>query len=258
MPRATCTVRCYAELNDFLPRERRQVTFEARCDEGGSVKDLLEGLGIPHTEVDLILINGETAGFDARVAAGDRVAAYPVFEAFDIAGVTRVRPEPLREVKFVLDGHLGRLAAFLRLAGFDCLHWREAHDRELAAAAAAERRMLLTRDRGLLKRREVTHGYAVRSTDPRQQLQEVFERFDLRRLARPFTRCMRCNGVLAAASREQVADRVPPRSLALHSEFLACEGCGRVYWRGSHVARLEAILSGRGCLDIFQGPQRQK
>ncbi len=235
------TVRCYAELNDFLPARRRQEAFEAECNAGGSVKDLLEGLGIPHTQVDLLLVNGAPAGFDARLAAGDRVAAYPVFEAFDIAGVSRVRPEPLREVRFVLDGHLGRLAAFLRLAGFDCLYTRDADDRELAAASAAERRILLTRDLALLKRREVTHGHAVRETNPERQLQEVFARFHLHRLARPFTRCTRCNALLRAADLEEVR-RVPPRSLQHFDEFLACDGCGRVYWKGSHYRRLLEIL----------------
>jgi len=238
----TVTVRCYAELNDFLPASRRQVAFEADCQSGGSVKDLLEGLGIPHTQIDLLLVNGEPAGFDARLATGDRIAAYPVLEAFDIAGVSRVRPEPLRDVRFVLDGHLGRLAAFLRLAGFDCLYGKDADDRELAAASAAERRILLTRDLGLLKRREVTHGHAVRETNPERQLQEVFARFHLQRLARPFTRCMRCNALLHPAGRDDVADKVPPRSLLHFDEFLACDGCGRVYWKGSHYKRLVEVL----------------
>jgi uncharacterized protein with PIN domain/sulfur carrier protein ThiS len=247
------TVRWYAELNDFLSPERRQAASDVECDPGRSVKDLLEGLGIPHTEIDLVLLNGEPCGFEARLAAGDRVAAYPVFEGFDIAGVSQVRPEPLREVKFVLDGHLGRLAAFLRLSGFDSLYTPHADDRGLAAAAAAERRILLTRDLGLLKRREVTHGHAVRETDPARQLQEVFVRFDLARLARPFTRCMRCNSLLRPASREEVAGRVPPRSLQRHADFLACAGCGRVFWKGSHFQRLVEIVERAGCRLEAQG-----
>ena len=238
------TVRAYAELNDFLPPARRQAAFEAACAERTSVKDLLEGLGIPHTEVDLLLVNGEAAGFDRRLNDGDRVAAYPVFEAFDVADVTRVRPEPLREVRFVLDGHLGRLAAFLRLAGFDALYLRDAGDAELAAASAADRRILLTRDQGLLKRRTVTHGYSVRGTRPTEQFSEVIRRFDLHRLVRPFTRCMRCNGLLRAVTKAEVAGLVPPRSYEAYDEFLRCEGCGRVYWRGSHYARLSRLVNG--------------
>ncbi len=235
-------VRAYAELNDFLPADRRQTVFEVVCADRTSVKDLLEGAGIPHTEIDLLLVNGEPADFGLRLADGDRVAAYPVFEALDVGGVTRVRPEPLREVRFVLDGHLGRLAAFLRLAGFDAFYLRDAGDAELAAVSAADRRILLTRDQGLLKRRAVTHGYAVRSPRPAEQLTEVLQRFDLRRLVRPFTRCMRCNGLLTAVSRDEVAGLVPPRSYEAFDRFLRCEGCGKIYWQGSHHERLSRLV----------------
>lgn len=240
--RVSVTVRCYAELNDFLEPSRRHRASDVECDAGGSVKDLLEGLGVPHTEIDLLLVNGESAGFAHRVEAGDRVSAYPMFEAFDVAPVTRVRPEPLRQVRFVLDGHLGRLARYLRLAGFDVLHAPDPEDHDLAAASARDGRILLTRDQGLLKRRAVTHGSFVRATDPKAQLVEVFSRFQLSRLARPFTRCMRCNGVLSAVEKEEVAGRVPPRSWSGHDRFLECAGCGRVYWEGSHYERLCALL----------------
>jgi uncharacterized protein with PIN domain/sulfur carrier protein ThiS len=241
--RVTVWVRCYAELNDFLGPSLRQAAFAAECESGASVKDLLESLGVPHTEIDLLLVNGETVGFDRRLSAGDRVAAYPVFEAFDIATATRVRPEPLREVRFVLDGHLGRLAAFLRLAGFDVAYSRDAPDAELAATAARERRILLTRDHGLLKRRAVTHGALVRNTAPAKQLGEVIARFHLSRLVRPFTRCMRCNGLLVPVPKETVADRVPACSWSQHDRFLECPDCRRVYWEGSHHERLRRLVA---------------
>jgi hypothetical protein len=236
------TIRCYAELNDFLPRERRQVAFDHACNGRASVKDLLEGLGVPHGEVDLLLVNGESSDFDRLVEDGDRVAAYPVFEAFDIASETKVRPEPLRETRFVLDVHLGRLAAFLRLAGFDALYRRDCADSDLAAISAALKRILLSRDQALLKRRIVTHGYYVRSTDPAQQLAEVVRRFDLRRTARPFTRCTVCNGAVTTVSREEAGDRVPPLSRQLYDDFRRCQDCGRVYWKGTHYGRLRRVL----------------
>jgi uncharacterized protein with PIN domain/sulfur carrier protein ThiS len=239
---ARVMVRCYAELNDFLPAQRRQQTF-AVCTPGGrSVKDLLESVGVPHTEVDLLLVNGEPAAFDHRVADGDRVTVYPVFEAFDIAPATRVRPEPLRETRFVLDAHLGRLAALLRLAGFDAAYRSDAADDALAAVSHAERRILLTRDQALLKRRAVTHGYYVREVRPREQLVEVVRRFQLARSARPFTRCTCCNTVLAVVAKGEVADLVPPRSFTHFERFLRCGGCGRVYWRGSHYERLRTLI----------------
>jgi len=236
------TIRCYAELNDFLARERRQVAFDHAWDGRASVKDLLEGLGVPHGEVDLLLVNGESSDFDRLVEDGDRVAAYPVFEAFDIASETKVRPEPLRETRFVLDVHLGRLAAFLRLAGFDALYRRDCADSDLAAISAALKRILLSRDQALLKRRIVTHGYYVRSTDPAQQLAEVVRRFDLRRTARPFTRCTVCNGAVTTVSREEAGDRVPPLSRQLYDDFRRCQDCGRVYWKGTHYGRLRRVL----------------
>jgi uncharacterized protein len=237
------TIRCYAELNDFLPRDRRQVAFERAWDGRVSVKDLLEGLGVPHGEVDLLLVNGESSGFERLVDDGDRVAAYPVFESFDIASETKVRPEPLRQIRFVLDVHLGRLAALLRLAGFDALYRRDLADAELAEISVSGNRILLSRDQALLKRRIVTHGYWVRSTVPARQLAEIVERFDLKRTARPFTRCTVCNAATTVATLEQVADRVPPRSRRLHDDYRRCTGCGRVYWKGTHYERLSRLLT---------------
>lgn len=235
---AEARFRFYAELNDFLPPERRFVEFPVEFIDIATVKDRIESLGVPHTEVDLILVNGEPAGLARRVQNGDRISVYPVFEAFDIAPVARLRPEPLRDTRFVLDTHLGRLAAYLRMLGFDALYANRSADDELAATSRDQHRILLTRDVGLLKRGAVTHGYFVRETDARRQLAETVRRFDLARLAKPLTRCMRCNGALEAVTKEDVRDCIPPRSAALFDEFRRCPGCGRVYWRGSHYRRM--------------------
>ena len=170
--------RFYAELNDFLPVESRMKELARHFDVSGSVKDLIESFGVPHTEVDLVLINSESADFTCLVRDQDRVSVYPVFESLDISAASRVRPAPLRELRFVLDVHLGRLAAYLRMAGFDALYRNDASDAELASISVSERRVLLTRDRYLLMRTEVNRGYWVRSTDPRQQVVEVLERAD--------------------------------------------------------------------------------
>ncbi len=248
---ASCTVfvRFYEELNDFLPEERQKRTFEARFHEGDTVKALVEALGVPHTEIDLVLADGESVSFEHRLADGQRLSVYPVFESFDIGGVTRVRPTPLREPRFLLDVHLGRLACALRLLGFDAGYANDRDDAALAALAAAERRILLTRDRGLLKRRAVTHGYLVRSLDPLEQLGEVLRRFDLAggtgagqaacRPFRPFSRCLRCNLPLAELTAADIAaekktGRIPPRIGELYDRFKRCPACGRVYWPGTH------------------------
>ena len=243
-PAVIATLRVYGELNDFLAPASRQTTVELAFDRGTTVKDFIESRGVPHTEIDLVLVNGESVDFHRQLVDGDRVAAYPVFEALDVAPVTRVRSEPLRVMRFVLDVHLGRLARYLRLAGFDTVYDREAGDDRLAEVSRAEHRVLLTRDQGLLKRRVVTHGYCVRSTAPSRQLAEVVSRFDLRRLVRPFSRCTVCNGVLAAADRQEVAADVPERSREQFTEFLRCPTCRRIYWKGSHFSRLEQILAG--------------
>lgn len=234
--------RFYAELNDFLPPERRARTFPHDFIDTAAVKDMVESFGVPHTEVDLILVNGESVDFGHIVREGDRISVYPVFEAFDIAPLSRVRPEPLREPRFVLDLHLGRLAGYLRMAGFDAAYRNDYADEELARISRGEGRILLTRDRGLLKRGMVTHGYCVRETAVREQLVEVLRRFDLFRLLRPFVRCMRCNAPLERARPEEVAARVPPEAARLHDEFLACPGCGRVYWKGGHYRRMRCFL----------------
>lgn len=241
------TLRFYAELNDFLPPELRYTAVDFRFDARVSVKDVVENHGVPHTEVDLILVNGEPAPFARRLDDGDRVAVYPVFEAFDIASVTLVRPEPLRTPRFALDVHLGRLARYLRLAGFDASYRNDLGDAELAACAARERRTVLTRDRGLLMRNAVTHGYCVRSTLPPAQLAEVVRRFDLHHSVKPFSRCMACNGELDVVEKREVEPELPARSRASFDDLRRCKSCRRVYWAGSHVARLTRVL--RDALD---------
>jgi hypothetical protein len=230
--------RFYAELNDFLPPERRFAEFAYGFLDVATVKDRIESFGVPHTEVDLILVNGEPVDFAYRVQDGDRIGVYPVFEAFDISGLTRLRPAPLRDPRFVLDVHLGRLAAYLRMLGFDASYRNHCTDERLAEVSRGEHRILLTRDVGLLKRGAVTHGHYVRATKPRQQLVEVVERFDLARLTKPFSRCLRCNTPLARAGKEQVRHQLPAQVALLHDEFLRCPDCGRAYWKGGHFRRM--------------------
>jgi len=174
------------------------------------VKDFVESFGVPHTEVDLVLANGNPVDFSYLVRDGDRVSVYPVFESLDISSVSHVRPAPLRALRFLLDVHVGRLAAYLRMAGLDTFYGNQASDAELARILAREERVLLTRDRYLLMRTAVERGYWIRSTEPKQQLLEVVKRFDLAGSLRPFTRCMDCNTLLEEASRESVWERLPP------------------------------------------------
>jgi hypothetical protein len=238
----TATFRFYEELNEFLPPARRKRDFQHEFAGRVSVKDVIESLGVPHTEVDLILVNGRSVGFDALLADGDRIAVYPMFEALDVTPLTRLRPRPLRVTRFVLDAHLGRLARHLRLLGFDTLYRNDYGDAELARLSQQERRILLTRDRGLLKRSVVTRAAYLRETDPRRQLEEVLRRFDLQRAVRPFSRCIRCNGRLARVARRALEGEVGPAILERHTLFRRCRGCGQVYWPGTHYGRMRRLV----------------
>lgn len=234
--------RFYEELNDFLPPERRKTEFVHEFHRRASVKDMIEALGVPHTEVELILVNGQSVDFDHIVRDGERIAVYPVFESFDITEHLRVRARPLRSVRFVLDAHLGTLARYLRLCGFDTLYRNDYRDDELAEISAQQERILLTRDRDVLKRRIVTHGCFIRHDRPRDQLVEVLQRFQLQAAVTPFTRCARCNGLLREVDKTEIADRLEPLTRRHYHRFRQCEDCGRVYWRGSHVAHIERLF----------------
>lgn len=234
--------RFYRELNDFLPRAQQQRALAHTFVVPGSVKDAIENLGVPHTEVDLILANGESVDFDYQVQDGDRIAVYPQFERLDITPLTRLRPQPLREPRFVLDCHLGRLARYLRMLGFDTLYRADYRDDTLLQISLEQRRILLTRDRGLLKRSELERGYYVRATRPRAQLAEVVQRLQLERKAEPFTRCIACNGTLAAVSKTAVEPLLPENTRRYFREFFQCGGCRRVYWKGSHFERMQLLV----------------
>lgn len=236
-------LRFYAELRDFLAPERRGGTVTHRFRAPGSVKDVIESYGVPHTEVDVILANGESVDFSYQVADGDRISVYPVFEAFDVTSLVRVRPEPLRTVRFVLDGHLGKLARRLRLLGFDCRYANDPTDESLVHISTGDRRILLTRDLALLKRSAVTHGYFVRSTDPSEQVGEILRRFQLVDRIHPFNRCLACNGLLQLIEKEDVAHRLPPKTRELFDHYRKCTLCDKIYWRGAHHRRLDRMVA---------------
>ncbi|HEY3517306.1 MAG TPA: Mut7-C RNAse domain-containing protein [Gammaproteobacteria bacterium] len=247
---AVVEFRFYEELNEFLTPARRRRAFDYDCAAHATVKHAVEALGVPHTEIELILVNGESVDFSYRVTDGDRISVYPQFEALDVTPLLRVRARPLRNSRFIADAHLGALAKYLRAVGFDTLYRNDFRDREVAAIAAAEHRIVLTRDRALLMQKDVTHGCFVRSTRPLEQLEEVLARLDLFGAVAPFTRCLVCNTPLRPLPYAEAVSRVPDRSARCHDKFYTCEVCTRVYWAGSHTRRLGAVLAkvlaGRG------------
>jgi uncharacterized protein with PIN domain len=247
------SVRFYGELNDFLPAAHRQATLVCGLESSASIKDVVETLGVPHPEIDLLVVNGRTVDFACRVRDGDRVAVYPPFRALEPDPDARLGPSPQAEPRFVADVHLGRLAAYLRLAGFDTAYRNDYPDHEIVAISATEDRTLLTRDVGALKHRIVSRGYFVRATRPAWQVVEVLRRFDLVTRAKPFTRCLRCNDPLLVVPMDGVEDLLPPRTREHYREFSRCPACARIYWQGSHYTQMRlflerafAIAAGRG------------
>ncbi|MCU0847639.1 MAG: Mut7-C ubiquitin/RNAse domain-containing protein [Spirochaetes bacterium] len=238
-------IRFYEELNDFLPRDRRKTDIEFTFPGRRSAKDLIESFGVPHVEVDLILVNGESVDFGYIIQNGDRISVYPVFESFPVKNVTRLRDLPLRNPRFVLDVHLRKLARRLRLLGFDADFTDGRGDSELAEISEREGRILLTRDRRLLMRRNVSRGICIRSTDPWIQTDEVLDRLRLRDECRPFTRCIECNGLIDEipknGSDKTIRPYVPEGVLSWCDEYFRCSGCGKIYWKGSHYEKLKSI-----------------
>ncbi len=235
-------IRAYAELNDFLPKRFRQRSFRYPMTGGNSLKHLIESAGIPHTEIELILVNGVSVGLDARVDDGDRIALYPVFESVDVRPLIKLRPDPLRKTSFVLDVHLGKLALILRLLGFDASFPGDVPDRELAVISAEEGRILLTRDTMLLKRSMVTHGCYLHSQDPEEQAREILDRLELRGSVMPFTRCLDCGAHLETVSKDSVIDELEPLTKRYYHQFRRCVRCGKIYWKGSHYQPLLDLL----------------
>lgn len=239
---AVAEFRFYEELNDFLPRERRKQAFQYRCARRATVKQAIEAIGVPHTEVELILVNGESVDFSYMVGDGDRVSVYPQFEALDISPLLRVRERPLRTPRFIADAHLAALARYLRMLGFD-VHFDETlDDAEVADVAVREKRIVLSRDRELLKHRIITHGCYVHESKPREQLKEIVDRLDLLGAMNPFTRCMECNAELADVDKAEIIDRLPAGTAEYYDRFKSCPGCGKIYWPGSHHERMRAMI----------------
>lgn len=239
------TIRFYEELNDFLPEVKRKKRFIHHFIDRTSVKDLIESLGVPHTEVDLILVNGKSVNFKYIINNGDDISVYPVFESFDISEVQHLRPKPLRKPKFVADVHHGRLTKYLRMMGFDVLYKNDFDD-ELVLISLNEKRVILTKDRGILKRNEVTHGYFVRSTKVEEQVQEILNRFNLKNEIKEFSRCIECNELLAPIKKELIVNQLPRKVAQSQNEFYQCPSCKKNFWKGTHYQKMLSFIRRMG------------
>ena len=200
--------RFYEELNDFLPEKWKGKTFAYTFTGMPSVKNTIEAIGVPHVEIDLILVNSESVGFEYLLRGGEQISVYPVFESFDILPVIKLRSKPLRRTKFIVDVNIGKLAQKLRLLGFDTLFRNDYDDNEIVSDSVKQKRIILTRDIGLLKHSAVTHGYWIRNDDPKKQVAEVIERLQLQNSFKPFSRCSVCNDNLKPAMKSKISDKL--------------------------------------------------
>jgi len=233
----------HGELSQFLVRERRGVRFAYACARAATLKNAIEALGVPHTEAGVVLVNGHPATLPRIVREGDRIDVHP----------GPAPEEPLQQTAFVADAHLGGLARFLRMLGFDTLHDNRIADEHIRRLAWEEGRIVLTRDRELLKCRDIAVGCYVHERKPEAQLREVAARYGLAARASPFTLCLLCNLALKPVPKAAVAARLPPDVAARHESFMQCAGCERIYWPGSHYARMREAL-GRLVEARFEAP----
>jgi len=240
MPEYRAFFHFYRELRDFLADPGASISIKYDFDGKPSVKDAIEAIGVPHTEVDSIVVNGAPAGFGYHLKDGDAVFVYPATLNPEIPAKVPLRGET--PATFVVDVNLGKLARLLRMLGFDAAYRNDYTDHEIAGLAANEGRIVLTRDRRLLRFRAIEHGYWLRSDDPRMQVKEVITRFGLNHSIKPFNRCLECNGVIVPVAKERVIERLEPRTKLYYDEFYICTDCGKIYWKGSHYEYMNETL----------------
>jgi len=237
------SVRWYGELNDTLPAEQQYVPSHHRVESGVTAGEFVSQCGIPFESIDLVLVNGVSVDSHYQLKNDDHVSFFPVFESFDISSVSKVREKPLRQPKFVLDVHLGKLAYHLRMLGFDTLYANNYTDDVLCRISLQEHRTLLSKDTSLIETGSLTHAYLVKNKNPRLQLIEVLDRFQLFSLTAPFTRCIECNSVLQTIEKESILSRIPEKVQEWFNEYLWCRTCDRIYWKGSHYQKMQEFIS---------------
>lgn len=218
------------ELNDFLPHYRKNTSFILEFAPHQSLKHLVESLGVPHTEIGRVLVDGQAVDASNRLENEAQVTVYPADSSLE------------GEPRFILDNHLGQLATYLRMLGFDCLYRNDYQDDELAEVAIAQERVLLTRDRRLLMRKAIRRGYCIHHIDPRLQAAELLRRYRLFGQVKPFQRCLRCNSPLQVVQKQEIIGRLEPLTKKYYHEFRICPSCNQIYWKGSHFEHMQQMI----------------
>ena len=235
--------RFYADLNDFLKPSNRQQTIPYYYDTAPSIKDAIEALGVPHPEVALILVEGQTVTFKQPLNPQERIAVYPHFQQIKADFLGDLRPPLFNEPKFLTDQNLGKLAKKLRLLGLDTANFSTNDPSDFIAIANAEKRIILSRSIGLLKHKSVIYGYWVRDVDILTQVQDILNRFQLKLYLKPFGRCSICNGCVIEVQKDTIAQLLPLKTKMYFNDFTRCKNCGQIYWKGSHYHRIEAFIN---------------
>lgn len=230
--------RFYEELNDYLPEEMRKVWVECSIENEISVGDQIQSLGIPPDEIDLILVNQQSQGFDYLLQDGDRISVYPVFELFDLSEISQLREKPLRNPTFICDVHLGRLCKYLRMLGWDTKYSNHYTPEEMIAISLQEKRIILSRSVQLIRHKEVTHAYWIRSSDPLEQVKDLISKLNISNRADPLTRCLNCNDKLEPVEKQKILPRLEARTDRYYTEFFRCPTCDQIYWKGSHYENM--------------------
>ena len=234
--------RFYEELNDFLSPRRRKKDFQVGFKGRESVKDMIEALGVPHTEVDLILVNGKSVDFGYIIQHGDRISVYPIFESLNIKDVTRLRKVPLRQTRFIADINIRDIVKYMRALGLDVRYDALLSPREIIRISKRENRTILTKSRKLLKFRNVTHGIFIRPGTTVEQIRGIIDYLSLRELIEPFSRCLQCNIPLVGVSKDRILDRIPAKTREFYDEYSYCTACDSIYWKGTHYMNIKKVV----------------
>ena len=240
MPKAI--FRFYEELNDLLPKHRQKTDSEVEFEGKRSVKDMIEALGVPHTEVDLILVNSESVNFSYIIKDADRISVYPVLESLNIENVTRLRPSPLRKTRFVADINLGDIVKYMRALGLDVFFDPSLSPLEIIAISKNKNRIILTKSKNLLKYKDVSHGILIRPESTTKQIACIIEYLDIKDRIKSFTRCLLCNSPLENISKKEIEDRIPPRTKEFCDGYVYCRKCDKIYWKGTHYIKMKNMI----------------
>ncbi|MGD2118948.1 MAG: Mut7-C RNAse domain-containing protein [Chromatiales bacterium] len=235
-------IRFYGALNDFLPTTQRDTEFEVEFKKERSIKDLIESIGVPHPEIDVLLVDGKSVEFSYLINGGEHIQAWPAKYPLKVSPLIHNQPPTPDEPRFVLDVHLGRLAGYLRMLGFDTLYRNDYDDAELADISAQQQRILVTSDRRLLMRKQISLGYFMRSRKPREQIIELLQRYDLFEHEPELARCLACNGIIHAVDKQDIVEELLPLTKKHYEDFYQCDSCKKIYWEGSHFDKMQDLI----------------